>query len=180
MVLEDTSTYRIHMLDLSCFTRGRGSKCTGNLDFAPFIKPTARHVPLHTSSAHAPSVHAGWPCGEVCRMRRLSYHGFTFEFFRKLKVRRFAQFCLSPSVLRLCKSWRPPLGGLKVSAGPVVRTLRVVLPWHPALIGLCTRLNLLLQERGDLAEGEAVPFLPHAQVAFSRAAVPLHILCRRP
>ncbi len=178
LVLEDTSTYSMHMLDL-LFYKGPRFKCSQHLDFAPYIKPTARHVPLHTSSAHAPAIHEGWPVGEVSRMRRHSYHGFTFEFHRRLKVRRFARFFLSPKVIRTCKVWRPPLGGYTRSAGPVGRILRVVLPWHPALKGLCTRLNLLLQEWGDLREDwEATSFLPRAQVAYSMAARPLHILCR--
>ena len=56
--LDECSLVGVSMLDLFVW-KGPRFDASGALDFRPYIKPTARHIPLINSSRHLPSILAG-------------------------------------------------------------------------------------------------------------------------
>ena len=129
--VERTSSFSISMLDVRLY-KGLKFAYDGRLDFCPYIKPSARHVPLSCFSAHAPSVHRGWPMGEIRRMHKLSGLRSVFEMYRNIKINRFRRFMLKPAVIQSCVLWRPPtLKNPRRSQGHLC--LRAIVDWHPAL-----------------------------------------------
>ena len=179
-MLQESSSFCASMLDCKVF-KGQSFVSTGRVDYSPYIKPTARHVPLDQSSAHAPSIHRSWPVNEIARMYSRSLRHCVFEYFRRVKIRRFEQFFMSPAILQQCKSWRRPVRSSKSTKQFVAPVLGFVVPWHPMLRGLGSRLQQLSDEwRATFSELVTKGRLHHlkVQVAFSNAASPLHIRCR--
>ncbi len=77
------------MLDTFVF-KGEGFELGGGfLSYRPYIKPTARHVPLSHHSLHSWSVHRSWPVSEIRRMHSLSMTSCQLEVFKVLKISRF-------------------------------------------------------------------------------------------
>ena len=70
---EDSSLVGVQMLDLFV-PKGERFREHGRLDWKPFIKPTARHVPLSQSSCHASCIHRSRPVAEMSKMHALSLH----------------------------------------------------------------------------------------------------------
>ncbi len=89
--LQEVSSHSASMLDCRVF-KGLGVVSCGRDDYSPYIKPTARHVPLDQSSAHTQCVHRSWPIGEIARMYSRSSRPAIFEYLRRVKIRRFEQF----------------------------------------------------------------------------------------
>lgn len=65
--VDEASLESVPMLDIQVFKTQNG-----RLLYRPFVKETARHIPLHSSSDHPTSVHHSWPVAEVARMWRRS------------------------------------------------------------------------------------------------------------
>ena len=53
-------------------TRASHFMQSGKVSWAPYRKPTAHKIPLHSSSGHHRSVHRSWPIGEILRTARRS------------------------------------------------------------------------------------------------------------
>ncbi len=104
---ESVRSFGTPMLDAKIY-KGPGFSKNGILYFAPFIKPTARHIPLCDSSSHPPSVHRGWPISEMARLRKRSLYSSSFALYQRLKTNRFARFFMHPGTLRKCREWRRP------------------------------------------------------------------------
>lgn len=166
----------ISMLDVR-FYKGPRFQTTGCLDYSPYIKESARHVPLSGLSCHPPSVHDSWPRAEIARMHRLAYHKSSFEFFIAWKIKRFRSFFMHERRIRSCLDWKPTrrTSG-KTGAGCMVRAF---LPWHPALVGISSKLKKLAEAwNEELLFCSSGSFSPSLQVAYSLAGKPLHAVCR--
>ncbi len=80
------------MLDLFIF---KLESTTGvSLAWKPFVKPTAVHVPLHSSSIHPRSTHTSWPVAEIARMYRRSLFVKDFTVAKTRMISRFRRFFL--------------------------------------------------------------------------------------
>ena len=104
--LDSISTNGVSMLDLFIYKRSNVSD-TRRLSYKPYIKPTARHVPLSETSEHPMHVHRSWPLSEIQRMFDLSERAVDFEEFRQKKLTRFEEFGMPACILNKCKEWRP-------------------------------------------------------------------------
>ncbi len=146
--LDSMSCHAACMLDLWVFVgpRFRSSLC---LDFAPYVKPTAVHVPLSSSSGHPWHVHMAWPQAEIRRIRKRSLRDNSFEFYKARKLTRWAKFFMHPAILRAASDTEvsaPPPGLPK--AGLCLSPLRLVVRYHPALVGLSKALSLICGKWG--------------------------------
>ena len=156
---------------------------TGCLDWRPFVKPTARHIPLTSSSSHAPAVHLSWPLAEIHRMFRLSLHHDDFEHFRKCKLDRYRQFHLDDKVVSACASWMPRIPStIACQSAPVCNSntndtyiLRVVLPFHPALTGGLRGALCNISETWNILLSGLLSRSVRVGVAFRNHGMPLQI-----
>ena len=96
------------MLDLIVMRSGSG------LSHKPYIKPSARHIPLSPDSSHHPAIHSAWPIAEINRMRARSVKLSDFHHFRYIKVQRFGECFISPAVLEKCMRFTPKINMLNV------------------------------------------------------------------
>ena len=128
--LEAISQSEVDFLDLSIFRRGHSR----SLCFRPFVKPTARHIPLASHSEHPWRVHASWPIAEMARMRSRSMLTADFVRFSRLKLARFAETFLDRGIIQACKRWRSDCPSNKfmrsVSNSSRVRKIYLSAPWH--------------------------------------------------
>ena len=116
----------------------------------PFAKPSARRIPLSNDSYHAESVHRSWPVAEMMRMSRRSCDEKTARHWQLLKLNRFQEFLLRPSVLDLCRRWRARLSSqvalsFVAAAAPKesVKVTRIVVPFRRELVRLPAKLKAL-------------------------------------
>ena len=56
ITVDEISTSGVNMLDLHLY-KGHRFGHSGHLDYKPYIKATARHIPLSQHSSHSPSIH---------------------------------------------------------------------------------------------------------------------------
>ena len=182
LAVDEVSLVGVQMLDLFVYKTKCTPKC--RVEYMPFIKPTARHIPLGPHSMHPDSVHKCWPVGEVIRMSRLSKHRCSFEHFKQLKINRFKHFGLDSEVVKNCLEWSPTFPSAIAKTfcrdkDPCFeKPLRMVFPYsdyvgvgiHHLCRSIQDNVNLLLQ--GDM---QYIPF----QVAFRNHGVPLFIQLRR-
>jgi hypothetical protein len=173
----------VPMLDVFLF-KGDDFSSTGLLRYRPFIKPTARHIPLSHTSIHSWSVHRSWPISEVARMFELSMTKEHFELFRNRKVARFREFNMLGSIVERCMSWtKPEARTARIS--PVV-LLRVVVPFHPGLRHFGHDLRQVVRDwsplmarvwqyKGDCTDGRFMDI----QVSYSYSGPALAAVCRR-
>lgn len=137
--VEEISEQSVCMLDMQIF-KGRRFENSGKLDFCPYVKPTARHIPLGGESSHSAGIHMSWPVAEIKRMWALSYNKSDYEKFKAVKVNRFEDFFLAPEVLEKCRSWQPisrhsSIARELLESRPNSKCLvvRLVLPFNPHL-----------------------------------------------
>ena len=105
--LEEVSNNGVAMLDLLVYKNC--NVCSSNrLSYQPYIKPSARHVPLAPTIEQHSHVHLGWPISEVRRMWKLFENVDHFREFRQLKVDRFRRFGIPDHILARCLDWAPP------------------------------------------------------------------------
>ena len=181
VTLDECSLVGASMLDLFVW-KGLRFDASGALDFRPYIKPTARHIPLINSSRHLPSIHTGWPKAEIMRMHRLSLHAEDFEWFKRIKLDRFTEFGISELVLKSCADWIP-LAGSQISKQcfvprVVTRGVRCVLPYHG---GLYRGLPALAHEIGESWNLmlRNCNFESALNLGFKNSGLPLGIVLRR-
>jgi hypothetical protein len=179
--VESISQFSAKMLDCMIY-KGPSFERSGFLDFCPYIKKTARHIPLCSRSNHPPAVHRSWPVSEIRRMKLLSLHRSVFEHFKFAKIARFTRFFMDPVTLRKCELWRGPIG--KSTKSPTRdkgagRVCRLIVPWHPALGGLGIKLRVLFEEwQPAIRMGSDGILCLNGQVAFSLSGRPLFSLVR--
>ena len=167
------------MLDLT-FYKGPRCRTSAILDHRAFVKPTARHIPLSSLSAHPPAVHRGWPVAEMSRLHRLCSSPFNSVLSRERCINRFRRFFLDPAVISRCSEWSPTI--LRAPKPNRVMTFRLVVRWHPCLAGLESRLNDVCRlwepyvARVWGRHGQALNL--RVQVAWCSAAAPLHVVLR--
>ncbi len=173
----------VPMLDVFLF-KGEDFVSTSLLSHRPYIKPTARHIPLSHTSVHNWSVHRSWPVSEIARMHELSMSKLHFEHFRNLKVARFREFYMLDSIVQQCLAWTKPK--VRVTRTPPAVLLRIVIPFHPGLRHFGHSLRCVVQEwaplmarvwqyKGDHTNGKFMDI----QVSFSSAGPALAVACRR-
>ena len=121
----------VDMLDITVFIDG------DRFGWKPFVKPTARHIPLSHHSHHAPFVHKSWPVGGIRRMYKNSLHHSDSVEFKARKIARFDQFFMTDQCLQACYDWAPipQIANSRVSSvhNGATQVLRIVLPYCPSI-----------------------------------------------
>ena len=183
--VERVSTQWVTMLDITIF-KSDSFAVSGKFSWRPFIKPTARHIPLSSESAHPEFVHESWPLAEINRMHFLLQSQSDFVTYKELKIQRFQQFAMPPHIIDKCREFQPmPCSQVArkhvlVPANKPKHIIRVILPFHAALARV-------LKYRLALANAHCVQMLnrwwPGAasvsfQVAWTNHFRPLHVLLR--
>lgn len=79
----------------------------GILKFKPYVKPTARHIPLASDSYHPWGVHKSWPVAEMLGMSRRSSDVHLARAWQQAKIRKFLHFFIDARVVQVCKDWQP-------------------------------------------------------------------------
>ena len=169
----------VQFLDLEVFMIRQGFR--PRLSFRPFIKPSAKHIPLGSDSFHPRSIHRSWPLSEVKRMHARSDSLLDFRKFREIKLNRWKYFFMDPAVIATCSAWLPVGPTLRNIACPVdalaakvcVRDLivRIILPWHPAHRSLARTLRAIAERFDVLFRPFGIRIVP--SVSFKRGAKPL-------
>ena len=144
------------MLDLFVF---KDPLCPGRLGWKPYVKPSARHIPLSCDSCHAEHVHKSWPVSEIRRMYNRSKRVEDFEVARGRMLQRFEYFYMRHDILEACRSWQPSPRSFVAQAAlaehsrpavfsPVI--FRLVIGFHPCWkhVNLAGALNQTLVEWG--------------------------------
>ena len=173
----------VPMLDVFLY-KGGDFASASLLSHHPYIKPSAKHIPLSHTSIHNWSVHRSWPVSEIARMHELSLSKLHFEHFRSLKVARFRKFLMLESIVQQCLAWAKPK--VREARTPPAVLLRIVNPFHPGLRHLGHSLRDVVQEwapelarvwrfKGDHSNGKFMDI----QVSFSSAGLALAVVCRR-
>ena len=121
-----------------------------------------------------------WPVAEIVRMRRLSLHDSDFEVYKKLKVNRFVEFGLSPSVIETCNEWSPKIKSTIASSFCSVSScsVRLVLPYSRFLSRGVHSLANVVQAKWDVLLAN-VCSSPSILVSWRNASPPLFVVGRR-
>ncbi len=90
--LESFGLLAVPMLDLLVLKHEASSGV--QMAWKPFVKPTARHVPLRVMSAQSMSCHRSWPRAEIQRMFSRSCFEHHFQEAKSAKLTRFGWFFL--------------------------------------------------------------------------------------
>lgn len=178
--LESSSHISVQMLDMTIRKVRSGPECF--LRWRPFIKTTARHLPLHHDSLHHPSVHLSWPLAEMSRLHRLSSSSWEFESARCKKLDKWTHFFMHPQVLQSCRDWTP--APLCTKPAPILdpfmntRTVRFILPYHPGIRDLVGPVKSLFEVWSSRARS-LHSFGINVALSWRSAGTPMHIVCRR-
>lgn len=149
--VESYSLESINMLDMTLYKLR--SETGVRLAWRPFVKPSALHVPLSSTSMLANSIHKSWPVAEISRMYRRSLSKEHFEAARARMIAGFRGFFLSGAIRR-CEQWQAPCRSSIATepargAAPPSKIVRLILPFSPRLRGLPTKL-LRLHEQWNI------------------------------
>lgn len=137
---ESYSLVGVSFLDLFVF-KSDPARCSSVM-VRPYIKESARHIPLASDSMHPPAVHRSWPVAEVIRMHRRSSCSSISKAWRRAKIVRFQAFRLDPAVVQKCMAWEPSVPSevarkvLCSLGASVVSTIRAIIPYRREFLGL--------------------------------------------
>ncbi len=176
--LESVSLVGCPMLDLLVFKHSTGGQTS--LRWKPFVKPTARHIPLSSSSCHSWRCHNSWPVAEVKRMHSRSVEHRHFLEARASKLDRFRSFFLQESIVAAAEAWTPRIVPSCVSFVELERVysrpIRLVLPYSSRLRGLSNAIARHDKEWQDSFCLRQFPF--RIQLSWARGGRPLWQLAR--
>lgn len=137
---ESWSLVAVAMLDLLAY------KQKHRIVRRPFVKPTARHVPLHPSSTHPRGVHGGWQGSEIRSMYEQSMAMQHYEHFRKLTLDSFRFFFTPEPCFKRSLKRPPPFRATAPTAKAEQTVIRMVTKYRPYLAtGLQLTLDTLLR-----------------------------------
>ena len=180
--LESFSLVSTHFLDMVVFKSDGGT-----LQHCPFVKESARHIPLASDSYHPWSVHRSWPVSEVRRMFRRSSDARTGLAWSQSKVNNFKHYLLEESVLAACRLEQARtsstvaerfLQTVRPDTVPCGRLVRLILPYRAELRSLSRSVSELLGDWNRLLTN-AVGMTVRVQICWSKAGVALAQLCGR-
>ena len=153
--LESTSVVVVTFLDMKV-----SKTPNGRLEFSPYVKKSARHLPLGGDSYHPPGVHSSWPVSECRRMLRRSSSAKDGLEWAMFKIGRFRHYGVQEHVLRKCheelnsvpssvaRNFLESLVG--PSEGFPEKIVRLVLPYHHKLLRLPVELREFTQAWQDV------------------------------
>ncbi len=166
------------MLDLLVFKHTNNSRTS--LRWKPYVKPTARHIPLSSSSCHTRRCHSSWPSAEIKRMYSRSVEHRHFLEAKALKLERFRSLFLDESIVAAAEAWTPRI---VPSCIPVLepereheRPIRLVLPYSSKLVGLSAAIRRHYVEWQESFRLRQFPFV--VQLSWARGGRPLWQLAR--
>ena len=129
----------------------------GYLEFSPYVKPTARHLPLSSDSCHTRSVHASWPVSECRRMFKRASCADLAKAWVAAKISRWRHHLLDERIVSRCERLVTCMPSLVAKRAVLefegheglVETSRVrlVLPYRPEFISLPSRLRAFLADK---------------------------------
>ena len=184
MEIEEVSKHQVVMLDL-LVTKVR-TEGEYRLAWQPFVKATARHIPLGADSWHSTGVHRAWPRAEVNIMYNRSSTYAAFKKFKEMKLQRFRHHFLEPKAIQRAEAFDPlPLPPQRNSTsrkeesleGKPQRTIRIVLPFHPQLKGIPGRLQRTMTRW--TSELERLGLFMHVQVSWCSGGKPLFAIMQK-
>jgi hypothetical protein len=158
VTVDSFSLIAANFLDFSVRKPKAGS---GVVSFQPYVKSTARHIPLGSDSYHSWSTHRSWPLAECQRMFRRSSSQAIGRAWQESKVNHFRRFMLDPEVVLKCSRWRPTpkseIGQkfLLDRARECAKTIWLILPFRKELRKLQSSLSRLTLEWADHLKGES-------------------------
>ena len=153
------------------------------IGYQPYVKETARHVPLHPSSCHGTlAIHNSWPSAEIRRLWKRSSTVGAFNRARANKMAWWKKFMLDHRLLNKLSRWVPPLLlGMKLPSAKKTQDeeqpIRLVLPFSPGWRTLQSRLASLASQAGPHVQ-PASGFAPVLQISWKLAGRPLAQLLR--
>ncbi len=157
------------MLDMYVF------KWFHRLAWKPYVKASARHIPLSATSCHSPSCHRSWPVGKIRRMHSRSCIPRHFQSARQAKLDRFRHFFMDPSVWSMAANWAPPIAGItQWFPSPKLdprKVIRVIFPFSRKWAGLSKKIRDLESSWLGLFRNAGLNL--SVQVSFSNGGVPL-------
>ena len=177
MKLESVSLVATPFLDF--WIRKDSSGC---LEFFPFVKDTARHLPLTSDSIHPWPVHRSWPLAECRRLAKRGSAVETAKAWIEAKIARRRYLLMSEVVCQRCeKQLRECIksevaesftrGSVIVEPSGILR-VRSVLPFRPEVRGLPRAIHGFLAARsGHLADTLGIRL--DVQISWCRASAPL-------
>jgi hypothetical protein len=139
VVLESYSLVGATFLDLRISKPPSGF---GFLQWQPYIKATARHLPLGSDSYHSWTCHRAWPRAEILRMHRRSSSCHLSKRWRQIKIDHFKRHMLHWRVIKDCSDWSPDIRSeisrdfLRCESGPVASIIRLILPYRHEIADL--------------------------------------------
>lgn len=134
-------------LDFEVF-KGRAFWKRGFLEFRPYRKQTAQHVPLHFESGQPMFVHKSWPKAEIARIASLSSNESIFEAAKSVMLYRFGENHMAKPLLDELSLFSFSASRKSVRIGKNRQVSWLVLPYHAAVSG--GRIGRLLKGLLDL------------------------------
>ena len=186
VTVDEVSPTTVTMLDLRVHKLLPEQVDTQNcsLGFSPFIKPSARHIPLGPSSAHPAACMRAWPRAELLRMRSRSSCVEAARAAQERKIRRFELFFLDRFIPRDISAEAPCRSPCAMAFTRLIsssrehdpRTIRLVLPWSGRLCGFSRAWCAFNKRWGPILAQVGLHI--NVQVAWSRASRALASLIR--
>ena len=139
-----------------------GCKCVGTrLCYKPYIKDTARHLPLSWNSWHSRAVHVSWPINEMRRLHLNASRSSDSAKAREAKISRWKECLMDPAQVTAARNWSPrakicwsfrcdhvPTAGKSED-----QVIHLVIDFHPVLVrGLQSLLSKFLENYSSLLE----------------------------
>ena len=135
--LDVVSSDRVPFLDIEIY-KSIDFLQTGILKFRPFCKPSAQKIPLNQCSCHNSHIHESWPIANISRLFNRSSTWRDFCVARSLVIADYEKFFMDSDVIARLKSWTPYKPKSERKSREVAW---VVLPYHPLLVRLNSRLK---------------------------------------
>ena len=125
----------------------------GVIKFKPYVKKTARHLPLSSSSYHPANILRAWPLAEMSRMSRRSSDREAARVWQKAKIWKLQHHFFDSRVVALCKEWQPAVPSVvargflaNIHTAPRELLVRLVLPLRREWSGIASKLKALSKQ----------------------------------
>ena len=166
--VESVNARASQMLDL-WLSKGPRWELSGCLDISMFSKPSVQGVPLSWKSWHHPNVHTSWPLSRIlhyyrCTCSRVGFREAVKTLYTKLC--RHDPGHPSLVLLKTVLSTGKPCGDGKASRkqqNQVLKCSRLVIPFHPGIVRMGSRLAAVHNEFIALGWPNLVPLVAWAK-----------------
>lgn len=113
---------------------------TNRLHYHTHWKPSSLGVCLSITSAHLPSVHLSWMCGEIRRIARTCSTRPLFLYSRSVFIDRLRKCFIPTGILEYLQKFDPYTKN-PTSGRDNQRAIYFALPYHPLFVGVCRHIQ---------------------------------------